>query len=152
MPTICGSLTRVAESLFVLCQQVMGPVRSDWPKMSSTTLREVSHIAKFDGTNFPVWKLGLWVLLEQHSLIDIVTGVSGLPPEVNRLMLIDINKVPPHIKLQVKGTGILANVVTNAAAVAEWKQKDCQARGYLLSTTEVLNTFLWRSNNQTHPQ
>lgn len=49
-------------------------------KMSST-LREVSHIAKFDGTNFPLWKLGLWVLLEQHNLIELVTGTSKIPSE-----------------------------------------------------------------------
>ena len=50
----------------------------------TSTLREVSHIAKFDGANFPIWKLGLWVLLEQHNLIEIVTGELKIPDEVNQ--------------------------------------------------------------------
>ncbi|KZR99930.1 Uncharacterized protein APZ42_004006, partial [Daphnia magna] len=49
--------------------------------MSSTTPREVSHIAQYDGTNFPLWKLGLWTLLEEHNLEEIVTGTSTKPVE-----------------------------------------------------------------------
>lgn len=43
------------------------------------TSKDVSHIAKFDGQNYSLWKLGLWVLLEQHGLIDIVTGDNTIP-------------------------------------------------------------------------
>lgn len=50
--------------------------------MSTSTLKEVSHIAKYDGKNFSLWKLGLWVLLEQHELIKIVTGDEKIPEEV----------------------------------------------------------------------
>lgn len=50
--------------------------------MSASTLREVSHIAKYDGQNFSLWKLGLWVLLEQHDLIRVVTGDEVIPEQV----------------------------------------------------------------------
>ncbi|KZR98137.1 Uncharacterized protein APZ42_006578 [Daphnia magna] len=43
------------------------------------TSKYVSHVAKFDGQNYSLWKLGLWVLLEQHDLIDIVTGGYTIP-------------------------------------------------------------------------
>lgn len=43
---------------------------------------QISHIAKYDGQNFSLWKLGLWVLLEEHNLIQIVTGEETLPDEV----------------------------------------------------------------------
>lgn len=48
----------------------------------ATTSREASHIAKYDGLNYSLWKLGLWVLLEEHNLIQIVTGEETLPEEV----------------------------------------------------------------------
>ncbi|EFX64403.1 hypothetical protein DAPPUDRAFT_334238, partial [Daphnia pulex] len=46
-----------------------------------STLREVSHIAKFNGQNFPLWKFGCWLLLEQHQLVKIVNGQERLPAE-----------------------------------------------------------------------
>ena len=45
----------------------------------SSAQRDVSHIAKYDEANFSLWKLGLFVLLEQHDLIDVTTGVDILP-------------------------------------------------------------------------
>ena len=52
--------------------------------MSASTSRVdgVSHITKFNGSNFPLWKLDLWVLLEEHGLIKIVTGDTKIPEEV----------------------------------------------------------------------
>ena len=47
-----------------------------------STLREVSHIAKFNGQNFPLWKFGCWLLLEQHQLVKIVNGQERFPAEV----------------------------------------------------------------------
>ncbi|EFX62957.1 hypothetical protein DAPPUDRAFT_336151 [Daphnia pulex] len=44
--------------------------------------RDVSHIAKYDGANFSLWKLGLFVLFEQMDLIDITTGALILPEQV----------------------------------------------------------------------
>jgi hypothetical protein len=48
----------------------------------NSTLREVSHIAKFNGTNFSLWKFGTWLLLEQHNLVGIVNGEELYPEEV----------------------------------------------------------------------
>jgi hypothetical protein len=44
--------------------------------------KDVSHIAKYDGANFSLWKLGLFVLLEQNDLIDVTTRVFILPEQV----------------------------------------------------------------------
>ncbi|KZS02048.1 Uncharacterized protein APZ42_001066, partial [Daphnia magna] len=76
--------------------------------------KETAHIATYDGINFSVWKLGLWVLLEQHNLFGIVQGEELLPDMQN-----------------------LAGNLANADAIASWKQRDCKARGYILSTIEV---------------
>ncbi|KAI9554976.1 hypothetical protein GHT06_020265 [Daphnia sinensis] len=79
--------------------------------MSSS--KETAHIAPYDGINFSLWKLGLWVLLEQHDLIGIVQGEELLP------------------EMDVAGG------LGNADAIASWKQRDCKARGYILSTVEI---------------
>ena len=47
------------------------------------THKDVAHIAKFNGQNYSLWKLGLWVLLEQHDLISVVTGDYVLPEKVS---------------------------------------------------------------------
>lgn len=55
--------------------------------MGSSTSKDVSHITKFDGTNFPLWKLGCWLLMEQHDLIAVVDGSRPLPAEVTHVSL-----------------------------------------------------------------
>jgi predicted DCC family thiol-disulfide oxidoreductase YuxK len=121
----------------------------------SSTLREVSHIAKFDGTNFPLWKLGLWVLLEQHNLIEIVTGTSKIPDEVkhhrqqslfcslaNTLLITCCNSQ----QIRDRHT----NAVTNGLSIADWKSKDCQARHFILSTVDVTQQRLLLSSTNAH--
>ena len=39
----------------------------------------MSHISKFNGTNFPLWKFQLFLVFEQHNLKDIVLGSSKRP-------------------------------------------------------------------------
>jgi hypothetical protein len=51
--------------------------------MSSS--KETAHIAPYDGINFSLWKLGLWVLLEQHELIGLVQGEELQPDMVYNL-------------------------------------------------------------------
>jgi hypothetical protein len=59
----------------------MGPyLRPVNYKMNTT--RDVGHIVKFNGQNFPLWKFGFWILLEQHELVKIVNGEETLPAEV----------------------------------------------------------------------
>jgi hypothetical protein len=69
------------------------------------------YIVKFNGQNFPIWKFGFWILLEQHDLVKIVNGEEPLPAEV-----------------------LAKRVVTNRAAIAAWHVKDVLARGYLIAT------------------
>ena len=45
-------------------------------------LKDAAHIAKFDGSNFSLWKFGCWLLLEQHDLVKVVEGQELLPVEV----------------------------------------------------------------------
>ncbi|EFX63412.1 hypothetical protein DAPPUDRAFT_335496 [Daphnia pulex] len=80
-----------------------------------STLREVSHIAKFNGQNFPLWKFGCWLLLEQHQLVKIVNGQERLPVE----------------------TLNADRVVTNAEVRARWQERDILARNYLVATIET---------------
>jgi len=40
--------------------------------MSSSVTRDVAHIERFNGTNFPQWKYGVFLLLEEHDLLSIV--------------------------------------------------------------------------------
>ena len=51
-------------------------------KMANSPTREVSHVIKFNGKNFPLWKFGCWLKLEQHNLVNIVNGTEELPEEV----------------------------------------------------------------------
>ncbi len=44
----------------------------------------MNHIAKFNDSNFPLWKLGCWLLLLQHSLVDFVTRDESHPGEYDR--------------------------------------------------------------------
>ena len=41
--------------------------------------KDVNYMAKFDGTNFPFWKLKLGMIFEQHDLVDIVNETEKLP-------------------------------------------------------------------------
>jgi len=51
-----------------------------------STSKEIStnHITKFNGINFPLWKLSLWVVFKHHKLVNIVTGVETIPVEVTK--------------------------------------------------------------------
>ncbi len=51
-------------------------------KMANSPTREVSHVIKFNGKNFPLWKFGCWLKLEQHDLMHIVNGNETLPEQV----------------------------------------------------------------------
>lgn len=52
--------------------------------MMNLNQHEASNIAEYDGHNFSLWKLGLFVLLEEHELIDVVTGDELIPEEVQQ--------------------------------------------------------------------
>lgn len=52
-------------------------------EMASPTTKEISHIAKFDGTNFPSWKYGMWMFLEKNKLTNVMEGTEKRPLEVS---------------------------------------------------------------------
>ena len=101
--------------------------------MANSTLRDVSHIEKFNGHNFPQWKFGVWLILEQYNLVPLVEGREAIPVEVNvpmgcislLLMYIFIVKVRDD-----------ANVITNAVAISDWRRRDIEARNYLYVTID----------------
>jgi hypothetical protein len=47
------------------------------------TSKDISHIVKFDGSNFQQWKFGCRLLLESFNLLDIVDGVEKIPAAVS---------------------------------------------------------------------
>ena len=51
--------------------------------MSVSTSKDISHIVKFDGSNFQQWKFGCRLLLESLNLLDIVDGVEKIPAAVS---------------------------------------------------------------------
>jgi len=50
--------------------------------MANSTAKDVSHIPKFNGSNFSSWRFGLDMLLEQHKLQGIVYRTVRIPAEV----------------------------------------------------------------------
>ncbi|EFX78741.1 hypothetical protein DAPPUDRAFT_245833 [Daphnia pulex] len=44
--------------------------------------RSLSHVVKFDGSNLPLWKLGLDVALEEHDVQSVTDGTCLMPPEL----------------------------------------------------------------------
>ena len=80
--------------------------------MSTFTSKDVSHIVKFDGKNFAFWKFQIWMVLEQHDLVEIVLGEEPIPEE----------------EFDEGGD------VENSDDISSWKKKDNAARCYLVST------------------
>ena len=47
----------------------------------------LDHVIPFDGTNLPLWKLGLDVALEENDVTSLVDGTFLMPPEVTPFFL-----------------------------------------------------------------
>ncbi len=82
--------------------------------MAAFNPRDVSHIPKFDGSNFSAWKFHVWLILRNNELDGIVNGTERAPAPT-----VDGN-----------------NVVTNAAAIKTWQQKDIAAQTIICSTVD----------------
>ncbi|XP_046452751.1 uncharacterized protein LOC124200525 [Daphnia pulex] len=82
--------------------------------MSNSPTREISHAVKFNGKNFPLWKFGCWLKLEQHNLVQIVNGTEQIPEQ-------DFNE---------------DGEVVNFEAIKDWARRDILARNYLIATIE----------------
>ena len=48
----------------------------------SCSSKSLNHVVKFDGTNLPLWKLGLDVALEEHDVQSVTDGTCAIPAEV----------------------------------------------------------------------
>jgi hypothetical protein len=83
--------------------------------MTSNPTKEMSHVAKFDGTNFQFWKFQITLLPEQHDLIEIVIGASTAPT--------------PDIDASTQA-------VKNSAAIKTWNQRDSTAKNFIVFTME----------------
>ncbi|KAK4030698.1 hypothetical protein OUZ56_024038 [Daphnia magna] len=79
-------------------------------EMASSTSKDVSHIIKFYGTNFSSWKFGIWRFLEKFKLTSVVDGTESFPAQT-----------------------LQEGIVTNAALIEAWQQKDVDARTYIYS-------------------
>ncbi len=71
-----------------LCGEVLGFVRSRGQILNVVRRKMYSkssldHVIPFDGTNLPLWKLGLDVALEENDVCSLVDGTYSMPPEVH---------------------------------------------------------------------
>ncbi|KAI9562446.1 hypothetical protein GHT06_009879 [Daphnia sinensis] len=78
--------------------------------MENSPTRETDHVVKFNGKNFPLWKFGCWLKLEQHNLVTIVNGTEPLPEQ--------------------------GGEVINLEDIQDWMGRDILARNYLVRTIE----------------
>lgn len=106
--------------------------------------KDVSHIPKFNGKNYPSWKYGVWLLFRQHELTDIVENKVSKPEEVSSILLHSQFKTSilnGFSSLQVKDE---SGVVTNEAAITAWNRKDILASGFLYATVneEMKDTLI----------
>jgi hypothetical protein len=82
--------------------------------MAAYSSKDVSHIKKFDGTDFSFWKFQVELVLEQHQFLSVVKGRENCPlPDVQE-----------------------DELIANQDAITLWKTKDVAARSCLISTIE----------------
>ncbi len=84
----------------------------------SLSSKDVSHVVKFNGTNFPFWKFQLCLVLEQYDLVPIVFGDE---PKPRPITITDANGVS----------------TTNDAEIKAWCQKDNSARNGIVASLEL---------------
>jgi hypothetical protein len=75
---------------------------------STFAFKDVAHVSKFNGGNFPFWKFQIVMLLEQHKLTGITLGTEKKPDESD----------------------------ANKKKIEEWLHKDNTARCFIVSTIE----------------
>ena len=51
----------------------------DSTRMSCAS-KSLTHVVKFDGSNLPLWRLGLDVALEEHDVQSVTDGTCVCPP------------------------------------------------------------------------
>jgi hypothetical protein len=91
-----------------------------------STSKDISHIVKFDGSNFQQWKFGCRLLLESFNLLDIVDGVEKIPAAVSFFCL----------RVNCFNYSCTFSQDSNQKLIDAWKSKDVHARHYLFATIE----------------
>lgn len=106
------------------------------------TVKEVSHIPKFDGTNFPQWKYGTWLILEQHELIPVVEGREPIPAALvntsQQSIVTLIYNLVNNLILFCGFQPAVEGVIPNQAAINLWRKKDVDGRNYLYATVDAV--------------
>ncbi len=72
--------------------------------MTSNPTKDMSHVAKFDGTNFQFWKFQVTLLLEQHDLIDGLLREFKVPIRDGPMLVltkVDPKALPQTLKYSV---------------------------------------------------
>lgn len=82
--------------------------------MASFNPKDVSHVPKFDGTNFSSWKFLVMLVIRNNDLEGIVLGTEQAPTPV-----LDANRI-----------------TTNEAEIKAWRRKDISAQTILTATLE----------------
>ena len=67
--------------------------------------KDVGHVGKFDGTNFPFWKFQVSLVFEQYELLPVVLG----------------EEVRPSPGRTTDANGVVSN---NEAEIKSWCQRD----------------------------
>lgn len=49
---------------------------------NANVTKDTDHIEKFNGTNFPSWKYGIWMYLEKKGYTQLVEGIETEPRQV----------------------------------------------------------------------
>ena len=87
-------------------------------KMAVFTPKDVSYMAKFDGSNFWLWKFQISINFEQHDLMGVVCGTETLPF--------------PKEEAQIKKD----RDDKDEEGIKQWKKKDNSVRLFIVSTIE----------------
>ncbi|KZS10312.1 Uncharacterized protein APZ42_025252 [Daphnia magna] len=95
--------------------------------MSVPMSKDISHIVKFDGSNFQQWKFGCRLLLESLNLLDVVDGVEKLPAA---------ESYSPKFTSKYSSYSCTLKQDTNQKLIDAWKAKNVNARHYLFATIE----------------
>ena len=59
--------------------------------------KSVNHVITFDGTNLPLWRLGLNVALEEAGVQFVTDGTDTIPPEVHTILPSKLSLLNIHI-------------------------------------------------------
>lgn len=96
--------------------------------------RRVSHVITFDGTNLPLWRLGLNVALEEAGVQFVTDGTEPISSEVHIVLL-------SMLSLLTVTTCSLVSIETNP---------DIALTIHLLSSSTVKHIEIFQSKSRSY--